>query len=87
MAGYAWTDGEVSRLAELWETGATHQAIAETLGKTVGAVQSKANFIALPRRRWAQAQHPTARMRACMCCGQAFRSEWFGNRLCLPCKN
>lgn len=41
MAGYAWSEGEVSRLAELWEIGAMHQAITETLGKTVGAVQEQ----------------------------------------------
>jgi len=85
--GYAWTDGEISRLAELWDTGASYATIAETLGKTASAVQSKAAFVRLPRRRWPQAQHATAGFRSCMCCGDHFYSEWFGNRLCVPCKN
>lgn len=87
MAGLAWTETEVSRLAELWDAGASYAAIADVLGKSASAVQSKAGFIALPRRRWPQAQHPTARIRPCMCCGAGFHSEWFGNRLCTACKD
>ena len=85
--GLAWTEVEVSTLVELWGTGASYEAIGEAIGKTASAVQSKAGFMSLPRRRWPQAQHPTARFRPCMCCGTRFHSEWLGNRLCATCKS
>lgn len=84
---YAWTDSETPKLVELWSRGDNVEQIAEVLGKSVSAVQTKAGRMSLRARRWPTRQHPTARIRPCMCCGERFYSEWFGNRICSACEN
>lgn len=83
---YAWTDSETAKLAELWSRGDDIEQIAEALGRSVSAVQTKAGRMSLPARRWPTRQHSTARIRPCMCCGNTFFSTWIGNRICEPCK-
>lgn len=48
MKGAAWLESEVEALRELWDAGATADAIAKRLpGRSVGAVSGKAHALAL----------------------------------------
>lgn len=50
-----WTDADKSRLTELWNAGASEQAICATLKRSQSAVQTMRSALRLPPRNpWVQ---------------------------------
>ncbi len=86
----AWPAASAETLVELWNAGRTAAEIAERLGVSVRAVESKLRKLRaaghdLVRRRARAAQRAGRARRRCLHCGAMFASAHPGNRICLVC--
>jgi hypothetical protein len=86
VASTRWSDTEVAKLIELWETDLTNAAIAKILKRNESAVAVKASRINLPRRAATKDKNSKSRVRPCLRCTTPFFSGGPGNRFCDPCK-
>ena len=76
-------------LRQLWADNASTDDIGERFGVTPEAVYIRARRLGLPSRSQRPKPKPRAAVngnRKCLCCGAAFLSRWFGNRVCKSCK-
>jgi hypothetical protein len=53
-----WTEREIAQLAELRRAGRSNQEIAQTLGRSVAAVGTKARSLKLPFRNYVPTPPP-----------------------------
>lgn len=80
-------------LRELWSESVSASGIAERLGRTRGAVTSRACNTSLGlrtslwgERRSAPCAEGERAQRRCLHCGEVFASAHKGNRICRNCK-
>jgi hypothetical protein len=86
MGSTRWSDTEVEKLIDLWETKLSNAEIAKILKRNESAVAVKASRINLPRRSTAKDKNSKARVRPCLRCTTPFYSSGPGTRFCDPCK-
>ena len=89
----AWTKGEDRALRRLWAEGVPASGIADRLGRTRGAVMSRARTLGLGLGtslwgglRSVRCTAGERTQRVCLHCGQRFASAHKGNRICCACK-
>ena len=89
----AWTEGDDRVLCELWAENVPASGIAKWLGRTPGAVTSRANNMRLGLRTTLWGGRRSIRCaegeraeRRCLNCGEQFASAHKGNRICGTCK-
>ncbi|TZG36647.1 hypothetical protein AGR1_03875 [Agrobacterium sp. B1(2019)] len=85
-----WTNEETQKLIDLAKAGHTASEICKELGRTYGAIATKATRIKLQYRN---AKSPPdfdpskQKDMPCMTCRSPMISEWIGNRICEECKD
>lgn len=85
-----WTNEETQKLIDLAKAGHTAAEIGEALGRTYGAVATKATRIKLQYRggRSPADFDPSQQTdRPCLRCDGPFISPWIGIRVCDDCKD
>jgi len=84
-----WTTDETQRLIDLAKAGHTSAEICKIIGRSYGAISTKATGINL---QFKGGRSPTGfdpslqKDRLCMTCRSPMISEWIGNRICEECK-
>ena len=90
VADQLWTEARTAEVVRLWNAGLSAPEIADRLGATRYAIESKLAKlrragVALDRRRRRKMIQPARAIRRCLYCANDFASEHVGNRLCPAC--
>jgi hypothetical protein len=79
----AWTPDEDETLLTMTARGMTQSEIGRALGRSRRSVMSRLHVL----RHLEQTGVGRPRDRACLCCGETFRSSGPHNRLCPVCRH
>ncbi len=89
--GKAWTPEEIATLREMYQRGESRAAVSIAIGRSITSCSTKANELGIRMVRPGSnapliCTRPGMTVRACLCCGNEFRSEGPHNRLCQNCR-
>lgn len=88
--GAPWTEADHERLAELYAMSPRPRAeeIASIMGRGIAAIQSRASILNLSAPVTDSRKRQQTKMRKCLGgCDRMIRSDHFGHRICVLCKN